>query len=161
MLFDHIGYAHLRAGVFVTINQCRPVSGAWNFTIDRKCIDYISYLYASSAVNVATDILLCVLPLPHLWRLNMPLKQRIILCVLLAGGARYVHLRRGLSYTESNSACVVGIVRIAFLHNLRVLDTTCKSALNPTCRIKHLPKWNLAVCVQVHYRNVTSSLQNL
>ena len=46
-------------------------------------------LYASSAVNIATDILLCVLPLPHLWRLKMPLKQRIILCVLFAGGARY------------------------------------------------------------------------
>lgn len=77
-------------GVFVTIFQCRPLSGAWNFTINRKCIDYINYLYASSAVNVITDIVLCVLPLPHFWRLNMPLKQRIILCVLLAGGARYV-----------------------------------------------------------------------
>jgi hypothetical protein len=87
-----IAYAYSSLGLFVTIFQCRPVSGAWNFTIDRKCIDYISYLYASSAVNVATDILLCVLPLPHLWRLNMPLKQRLILCVLLAGGARYVHL---------------------------------------------------------------------
>jgi hypothetical protein len=77
-----IAYAYSSLGLFVTIFQCRPVSGAWNF----------SYLYASSAVNVATDILLCVLPLPHLWRLNMPLKQRLILCVLLAGGARYVHL---------------------------------------------------------------------
>jgi hypothetical protein len=87
-----IAYTHSSPGLFVTIFQCRPVSGACNFTIDRKCIDYISYLYASSAVNVATDILLCILPLPHLWRLNMPLKQRLILCVLLAGGARYVHL---------------------------------------------------------------------
>jgi hypothetical protein len=98
-------------GVFVTIFQCRPVRGAWNFTIEPVCVDYVTYLYASSAVNVATDILLFVLPLSHLWKLNLPRKQRVILCVLLAGGA---------------SACIVGIVRIAYLHQLRVLDITCK-----------------------------------
>ncbi|KAF2853823.1 hypothetical protein T440DRAFT_389092 [Plenodomus tracheiphilus IPT5] len=99
-------------GVLVPIFQCSPVAGAWDFTIPRKCIDYISYLYASSAVNVLTDILLCVLPMPHLWRLNMPLKQRIILCMLFAGGA---------------SACIVSIVRIGFLHTLRVMDTSYQS----------------------------------
>ncbi|CAO2653938.1 Nn.00g106710.m01.CDS01 [Neocucurbitaria sp. VM-36] len=97
-------------GVFVTIFQCSPVEGAWDFTISpRTCINYVNYLYASSAVNIATDILLCVLPLPHLWRLKMPLKQRIILCILFAGGA---------------SACVVCIVRIGYLHHLRNMDTT-------------------------------------
>ncbi|CAG5185419.1 uncharacterized protein ALTATR162_LOCUS11300 [Alternaria atra] len=98
-------------GVFVTIFQCRPVQGAWNFTIEPVCVDYVTYLYASSAVNVATDVLLFVLPLPHLWKLNLPKKQRIILCVLLGGGA---------------SACIVGIVRIAYLHQLRVLDITSR-----------------------------------
>jgi hypothetical protein len=80
----------VRPGVFVTIFQCRPVQGAWNFTIEPVCVDYVSYLYASSAVNVATDLLLLVLPLPHLWKLKLPKKQRIILCVLLVGGARCV-----------------------------------------------------------------------
>jgi hypothetical protein len=83
-------------GVFVTIFQCRPVQGAWNFTIEPVCVDYVTYLYASSAVNVATDVLLFVLPLPHLWKLNLPKKQRIILCVLLGGGARCVTNIRGM-----------------------------------------------------------------
>jgi hypothetical protein len=82
--------AEASTGVFVTIFQCRPVRGAWNFTIEPVCVDYVTYLYASSAVNVATDILLFVLPLSHLWKLNLPRKQRVILCVLLAGGARCV-----------------------------------------------------------------------
>jgi hypothetical protein len=42
----------------------------------------------------------------------MPLKQRIILCVLFAGGA---------------GACVAGIARIAYLHALRVLDIPFES----------------------------------
>ncbi|EDU41586.1 hypothetical protein PtrSN002B_008574 [Pyrenophora tritici-repentis] len=97
-------------GVFVTVFQCTPVRGAWDFTIPgRRCINYVTYLYASSAVNVATDIILCLLPLPHLWKLQLPLRERVVLCVLLAGGV---------------SACVVGSVRIAFLGRLRVLDTT-------------------------------------
>ncbi|CAN9457782.1 unnamed protein product [Alternaria alternata] len=106
--------AEASTGVFVTIFQCRPVRGAWNFTIEPVCVDYVTYLYASSAVNVATDILLFVLPLSHLWKLNLPRKQRVILCVLLAGGA---------------SACIVGIVRIAYLHQLRVLDITYQSVV--------------------------------
>ncbi|KAI4945072.1 hypothetical protein J4E91_008049 [Alternaria rosae] len=76
------------SGIFVTIFQCRPVQGAWDFTLEPVCVDYVTYLYASSAVNVTTDILLCALPLPHIWRLKMPKRQRIVLCVLLAGGAR-------------------------------------------------------------------------
>ncbi|KAH7081372.1 hypothetical protein BKA63DRAFT_599720 [Paraphoma chrysanthemicola] len=94
-------------GIFVTIFQCRPISGAWDYNVQNSCIPFIDYLYASSAVNVFTDIVLCVAPIPHLWRLNMPLRQRIILCILFIGGA---------------GACVAGSVRIGYLDALRVLD---------------------------------------
>lgn len=57
-------------GIFVPIFQCKPISGAWNFTAQGSCINYIDYLYASSAVNVFTDIVLCATPTPHLWRLS-------------------------------------------------------------------------------------------
>jgi hypothetical protein len=57
-------------GIFVPIFQCRPVTGAWAFTARGSCINYVDYLYASSAVNVFTDIVLCTIPIPHLWRLR-------------------------------------------------------------------------------------------
>ncbi|KAF1915954.1 hypothetical protein BDU57DRAFT_211131 [Ampelomyces quisqualis] len=99
-------------GIVVPIFQCRPMSGAWSLTAQGICIDYIGYVYASSAVNVLTDIVLCALPIPHLWRLNLPLKQRIVLCVLFVGGT---------------GACVAGTVRIAYLVNLRVVDFSYQS----------------------------------
>ncbi|KAF2730897.1 hypothetical protein EJ04DRAFT_499707 [Polyplosphaeria fusca] len=105
-------------GVFVAIFQCTPVQAAWDFTIpNRKCINFIGYLYASSAVTVATDLVLCFLPLPYLWRLQMPLKQRVILCMLFAGGA---------------GACIASIWRIAKLETLRSMDLTfqCVPCLN-------------------------------
>ena len=60
----------LVCGIFVSIFQCDPVSGAWDFVAKGSCINYVDYLYASSAVNVFTDIVLCVLPIPHLWKLS-------------------------------------------------------------------------------------------
>ncbi|PSN61477.1 hypothetical protein BS50DRAFT_504244 [Corynespora cassiicola Philippines] len=105
-------------GVFVTIFQCTPVTGAWDFTnTDKKCLNYIKYLYASSSLTVATDIVLCIVPWPYLWRLHMPLKQRIILCLLFGGGA---------------GACVASIVRISKLHTLQSMDITyqCVPCLN-------------------------------
>ncbi|KAF2011955.1 hypothetical protein BU24DRAFT_352711 [Aaosphaeria arxii CBS 175.79] len=105
-------------GIFVTIFQCRPVSGAWDFTEPRRrCIDFVNYLYVSSSISVVTDIILCAMPCPYLWKLNMPLKQRIILCVLFGGGA---------------GACIAGILRISKLHTLRSMDVTyqCVTCLN-------------------------------
>jgi hypothetical protein len=57
-------------GIFVPIFQCAPVQSAWALTGRGKCINYVGYLYASSSVNILTDIVLCSLPIPHLWRLR-------------------------------------------------------------------------------------------
>ncbi|EAT89851.1 hypothetical protein SNOG_03120 [Parastagonospora nodorum SN15] len=79
-------------GIFVSLFQCDPVDQAWKIDPNRKCINYVNYLYASSAVNVFTDVVLCILPIPYLWKLS---------------GA---------------GACIAGIIRIAYLDTLRVLD---------------------------------------
>ncbi|KAH3919926.1 hypothetical protein HBI56_032730 [Parastagonospora nodorum] len=94
-------------GIFVSLFQCDPVDQAWKIDPNRKCINYVNYLYASSAVNVFTDVVLCILPIPYLWKLKMPVRQRIVLCLLFVGGA---------------GACIAGIIRIAYLDTLRVLD---------------------------------------
>jgi ABC-type multidrug transport system permease subunit len=57
-------------GIFVSLFQCDPVDQAWKIDPNRKCINYVNYLYASSAVNVFTDVVLCVLPIPYLWKLS-------------------------------------------------------------------------------------------
>lgn len=67
----------LVCGIFVSIFQCNPVSSAWEFDARGTCINYVDYLYASSAVNVFTDIVLCVLPIPHLWKLSKSRSQKV------------------------------------------------------------------------------------
>ncbi|KAF2478335.1 uncharacterized protein BDR25DRAFT_276256 [Lindgomyces ingoldianus] len=120
-------------GVFVTIFQCRPVSAAWDFTnLNGKCVNYVDYLYASSALTVATDIVLCVLPWPYFWKLQMSLKQRIILCLLLGGGA---------------GACVASVLRITKLDMLRNADLTYQAV--PTLNLSVIECSVGIICVSI------------
>lgn len=75
------------SSIFAIIFTCVPVRAAWTYTIKgAKCFPIVDYFYVSSAFNIATDLLLCVLPIPTLWALKMPVAQRVVLCVLFSGG---------------------------------------------------------------------------
>ncbi len=73
--------------VVVTIFQCLTVKGAWEFTLEhKKCIHILKFIYVTAGFNIATDLLLCILPLPQFWKLNLPVKERSIVCVLFGFG---------------------------------------------------------------------------
>jgi hypothetical protein len=75
------------SSVFVTIFQCNPVRGAWDFDLQKKkCIRILNFFYVSSSVNIATDLLLCLSPAPLLWKLRISRQERVILCVLFVVG---------------------------------------------------------------------------
>ncbi len=67
----------------VTIFQCRPVSAAWDFTIQgATCYPFVDFLYASTAINIVTDLILCTVPIPFFWRLHLPMKQKVLVSIL-------------------------------------------------------------------------------
>ncbi|KAK3493606.1 hypothetical protein B0T13DRAFT_504088 [Neurospora crassa] len=73
--------------VFTTIFQCTPVKAAWDYTIaGSKCIPFVDFLYANAGVNVAIDFVLVAAPLPYFWSLSIPLRQRLMICVLFGVG---------------------------------------------------------------------------
>jgi hypothetical protein len=74
------------SSTFAIIFTCVPVNAAWDYTIKGKCFPIVNFFYVSSSFNIATDLLLCFLPMPTLWALKMPLAQRVVLCILFSGG---------------------------------------------------------------------------
>lgn len=73
--------------IFATIFQCVPVKAAWDYTIaDSKCFPFVDFLYANAGVNVAIDFVLVAAPLPYFWSLSIPLRQRLMICVLFGVG---------------------------------------------------------------------------
>ncbi|KAL1848876.1 hypothetical protein VTK73DRAFT_10058 [Phialemonium thermophilum] len=100
------------SAVFATIFQCSPVRAAWDFELASRsshCYPFVDFLYANSAINIATDFIICLAPLPSFWRLRIPVRQRLIVCFLFCIG--FV-------------ACIISIIRLAFLHNLTGIDVT-------------------------------------
>jgi hypothetical protein len=73
--------------VFVTIFQCDPIAGAWEFALlKKKCINILHFFYFASSVNILTDLVLCTSPLPLFWKLEISFKERVILCTLFGTG---------------------------------------------------------------------------
>jgi hypothetical protein len=85
-----ITLALLAASVIATIFICLPIQAAWDPAVraQAKCYNFPVFLYASTSVNIITDIVLCTAPLPYFLRLRLPRKQTVGACVLtLIGGS--------------------------------------------------------------------------
>ncbi|KAH9223244.1 hypothetical protein DL95DRAFT_380206 [Leptodontidium sp. 2 PMI_412] len=93
--------------IFTIIFTCTPIQAAWDYTIGGKCIDIVLYFYIAAGFNIATDLLLCFLPVPTVWALKMPKTQRVVVCLLFCMGT---------------FACVASIIRITQLKSLTGYD---------------------------------------
>lgn len=74
----------------VDIFQCSPIAGAWDFSVSRTCVDIHAVGIAGSAVSIADDIVLLVLPLPWIWSLQLKATTRVGLIVIFGLGSLYV-----------------------------------------------------------------------
>ncbi|KAK3358723.1 hypothetical protein B0T25DRAFT_73868 [Lasiosphaeria hispida] len=98
------------SAIFATMFQCSPVQAAWDFTIeDSQCFEFVHFLYANAAANILIDFVLVVAPLPYFWSLSLPLRQRLVICILF--GVGFV-------------AFAASIVRIATLREMQGIDVT-------------------------------------
>ena len=71
----------------VEIFECSPIDSLWNPQVKGKCINLSAELIASSVLNVVTDFLLLVLPLPILWRLQISMERKLeLIGIFLLGG---------------------------------------------------------------------------
>ena len=73
-----------------TIFQCSPVSFYWNQLAGDTlgfCVNEYSFLAANAALNIASDIMILVLPMPIVWRLHIKKSQKLaISSIFLLGG---------------------------------------------------------------------------
>ena len=77
---------------FVSIFQCIPVSGFWDrflATPDApKCgVEVTKFFEANSIPNIITDVAILILPIPYIWKLHLPTKQKLGLITIFILGA--------------------------------------------------------------------------
>lgn len=89
--------------LFVIIFQCSPVSKLFHpTTVAGSCIDLYVFYVISFATRLVTDILLFLLPIPHVLRLQMPVGLKAGLVVMFSLGLL---------------VCVTSIIRITYVRH--------------------------------------------
>lgn len=68
---------------------CRPLALNWDPTIKGTCGDRHSAFVAAGALNMITDIMVLLLPIPTVWNLQMPRANKVALCAVFALGLLY------------------------------------------------------------------------
>ncbi|KAJ6110063.1 hypothetical protein N7486_002298 [Penicillium sp. IBT 16267x] len=87
---------------FFSVFQCLPVKAYWEVepTYPHKCMNDGDIVFSASVINIFTDLLVTTLPMPLIWRLKLPTRQRLAVIsifglgvvVNVAGSVRTVYV---------------------------------------------------------------------
>lgn len=72
--------------MFVVIFMCKPRRKAWDLTAPGTCVEVLALGVAGAALNFATDIIILFLPMPLVWKLRLPLRQKVAVIGIFATG---------------------------------------------------------------------------
>jgi hypothetical protein len=59
------------------LQQCHPISAAWDWNQEGKCIDSVTLFLASSPINILSDLAILYLPLPIITGLRIERTAKI------------------------------------------------------------------------------------
>ena len=72
--------------MLVSALQCHPVSYAWDKMVDGTCIDLRAMYYSFTISNVALDVIINVMPVRLIWKLQLSIKKKILLTIIMLMG---------------------------------------------------------------------------
>lgn len=78
-------------GIVVSIIPCRPQRRFWDLiNTPGYCVNLTALALAGGVFNITTDLIILVLPVREVWKLNLPVRQKVALIVIFATGSAYV-----------------------------------------------------------------------
>lgn len=67
--------------------MCVPLAGVWDPKVDAKCVPHITIMWWFNGVfNSIGDLFILTLPIPALWRLQLPRRQKAYLLFVFGLG---------------------------------------------------------------------------
>lgn len=67
-----------------------PIAKTWNKKLDGHCLEIGEVWYSTSVMAILTDVAIIILPLYQIRRLQMPLFQKLALCLMFSLGILWV-----------------------------------------------------------------------
>ena len=71
---------------FTAVFTCTPIKKFWQPDIAGKCINERTLWFTNAGLNIATDFIIFVLPIPVIVRLNLPTRQKVLLGLIFTIG---------------------------------------------------------------------------
>jgi hypothetical protein len=84
-----LGYA---AGFgFPMMFACWPIPAIWTAWLGeseapRYCINQNIFYYCAAAINIGSDVLIALIPIPQLWKLSFSVKKKLLLSAVFSVG---------------------------------------------------------------------------
>jgi hypothetical protein len=77
----------------VNLFSCNPIAKSWDLSITSgSCINRPIFYFANAGLNIGTDFIMIVLPVPMLWNLRLPMRQKAGLVGIFMAGSLYATL---------------------------------------------------------------------
>ena len=80
----NVGYCGACALVYLF--SCRPEAKTWNVALPGTCIDLTVIDKVIGALNIFTDLLILILPIPVIWDLSMTTVRKVGLSAVFGTG---------------------------------------------------------------------------
>ena len=85
--FFVINLVHGTVRMFLIFFACNPVAKFWDVTIKHgSCINMTVFSISAGYTNIIFDMILVIIPLPTVWRLNLPVRQKIAVSAIFMAG---------------------------------------------------------------------------
>ena len=70
--------------------QCKPISSWWNFESEHQCGINLAGWLSTAIISLVTDLFILVLPMPTLWKLQLPRVAKAGLIAIFGVGLLFV-----------------------------------------------------------------------
>jgi hypothetical protein len=75
---------------FVVVFQCKPVTLVFDKMLEGTCIDFYPVILSGAIVTILEDVVIISLPIPSLLKLNLKLRKKISVILIMSVGMMYV-----------------------------------------------------------------------
>lgn len=118
-----VGYAV--SSILATIFQCSPMSKTFRPQTPGKCLNLTAFWYANAVANILGDCVILALPMPVLYALHLPQRQKFGLMMVFAIGFLYAFSISWRNLLTATSVCITSILRMTTLdQGSKALDQT-------------------------------------
>ena len=70
-----------------SVFECHPIRKAWDPIVEGSCIKLDLVYLICGGMNILTDLMILVAPMPTLWRLQMKIRQKLqLISIFCIGG---------------------------------------------------------------------------